>query len=180
MKKNLQFMTLTVLWLVLFFALFSGFSYRADGKIGFINSLKVLSAYQPALDAETKFEEERAAKEKEYQDLGTVFQNKQNQLQNQQLILTDAKKAEAQKELETLYTEIQQFQAEHFDAQNGTLAQRWNAIMDPIIKDVQEAIDKYASENGFDIVFDQKEGFILFADEELDISDELIEELKKN
>ncbi len=173
----------TKLWLVAFWIiasclLLSSMSAYAQ-KLGYINSQKVMATYKEAQDAQERldkisqdWEAEARAKQKQFQDLG-------EQLESQKLLLSEERMKEKQQELQTLYTEIQKFQAEKF-GQGGELYKKQEEIMQPIIDKINAAIKKLGEEQGFDYIFDSVAANIVYASpKQPDLTDQVLEELEK-
>ena len=179
MQKKSLYVMLTLAWSVALYVVFSGFTYRADFKMGYVLSDKIFNEYQPAVDAMKEIEIEQQKLEKQALTMQNEYEEKYQVYENQMLMLSNTKKAEIEKELEDLQNEFYQFQQENLNPDTGTLAQMYNEKMRPIADDIQRVIDRFGVEEGYDVIFDTPQGFILYANEEYDITDHILEELKK-
>ena len=178
MKKFHLYFVLTLVWFVAFYFVFSGFAYRADFKIGYIHSGKIFDQHQETVEAQKKIEAEQQQLQKEYQARQEALQKKVKQFETQSLMLSDTKKAEFQKELQDMQVDILNFEQINF-APGGSLEKKWQEMMKPIVDKVQIAIDRIGTEEGFDIIFDTKNGFILYAKDDYDLTNRVLEELNK-
>lgn len=178
MQKKSLYVVLTLAWSVALYVVFSGFTYHADFKMGYILTDKIFAEYQPIVEANKTIEAETQKLEKQIQDMSSEFETKRQEYENRRLMLSDTKKAETEKELNDMGNAIQQFQQENFDPNAGTLANKWNEMLQPILEDVQEVIDRIGVEEGYDVIFDTQQG-IIYANEQYDITDRILEELKK-
>lgn len=151
----------------------------AQLKIGYINSEKVLQNYQAAIDASKKLEAESNKWGQELQKMQQQFKDSQEKLQQQSLLLSDAKKKEKTQEIEALYLKIQQYQNEKW-GQQGEYFKRQQELMGPVIQTINETIHKIGKDEGFDYIFDTIAGNVLYAKDKYDLTDKLLEELKKN
>jgi outer membrane protein len=148
-------------------------------KLGYINSQKIMASYKEAQDAQERldkisqdWETEARAKQKTFQDLG-------EQIESQKLLLSEERLREKQQELQSLYNEIQKFQAEKF-GQGGELYKKQEEIMQPVIDKVNAAIKKIGDEQGFDYIFDAVGQNIVYASpKQPDLTDQLLQELEK-
>lgn len=181
MQKKSLYVMLTLAWSVALYVVFSGFTYRADFKMGYVMSDKIFSEYQPAVDATKEIEIEQQKLEKQALTMQSEFEEKYQDYESKKLMWSDKKKAETEMELDDLRTEYLQFTQENLNPDTGKLAQMWMEKIGPIIEDVQKVIDRIGVEEGYDIIFDVKEELplILYANEEYDITDHILEELKK-
>lgn len=82
-------------------------------------------------------------------------------------------KKEAEATNKTLNEEQQRLQREQQLAEASILKRRQN-MLQPIIKDVNEAIASYGKENGYKFILDESSGFLLYDSP----SDDLTEEIK--
>ena len=179
MQKKSLYVVLTLAWSVALYVVFSGFTYHADFKMGYILTDKIFAEYQPIVEANKTIEAETQKLEKKIQDMSSEYETKYQEYENRKLMLSDTKKAETEKELTDLGLAIQQFQQENFDPNAGTLANKWNEMLQPILEEIQEVIDRIGVEEGYDLIFDTQSGFVLYANEEYDMTDKILEELNK-
>lgn len=176
-----KYLILTSAWVVVLYLMFSGFTYREDFKIGYVYSDKIFTKLQEAIEIQKKIEAEQQELTMQLKTKEEDFNKKLKQYENQQLMLSDTKKAEFEKDLTDMRTELINFQQTNFDPQSGTLAQKWSELMKPVVDKIQGEIDKIGTEEEFDIIFDVREGisFILYAKDEYNITERIIEELEK-
>ena len=181
MQKKALYVMLTLAWSAAFYVVFSGFTSSADFKIGYIMTDKLFIEYQPAVDVQKKIEVEQQNLEKQAITMQEELDKKVKEYDSQRLMLSDTKKAEIENELRNLDVKIYEFQQENFDPNTGTLAQKWQELMQPVVEDVQAVIDRTGVEEGYDVIFEVREGtsFMLYAKEEYDLTDHILEELKK-
>jgi len=165
--------------LALMLILTAGTSAFAQLKIGYINSEIVLQNYKAAVEASKKLEDESNKWGQDLQKMQQQFKDAQEKLQQQSLLLSDAKKKEKAQEVEALYMEIQQYQNKKW-GQQGEYFQRQQELMGPIIKTVNETIHKIGEDEGYDYIFDTVSGNVLFAKDQYDLTEKLIEELEKS
>ena len=124
-------------------------------------------------------EVEQQKLEKQALTMQNEFEEKYQVYESQMLMLSNTKKAEIEKELDDLRTNFLLFQQENLNPDTGKLAQMWMEKIGPIADDIQRVIDRFGVEEGYDVIFDTPQGFILYANEEYDITDHILEELKK-
>ncbi len=148
----------------------------AQLKIGYVDSQVILNKLPSAIEAQKKLEEQSNAWAEELQKMGDQLRTLQQQLEQQSLLLSDAKKKEKQDEIQQLYMKSQRFQNEKF-GQQGELFQKRNELLQPVFDQINERIQEVAEEQGYDYIFDTVAGNILHAKEEYDLTKVLLEKL---
>ena len=164
--------------LVFVLTLFVANGIAADLKLAYVNSQAVLAQYQPAIDAQKKLEEEAAKWNQELQAMSLEVQQLQERLEQQSLMLSEAKKEELAQELQNKYLAAQQYQNEKWGEQ-GEFARRRAELLQPIIDKVNEVIQTVGADGGFDFIFDTVAGNLLYAKEQHDVTPQVLEALKK-
>jgi len=158
------------------------FGWTAAGwaqlKLAYVNSQKVLETHQPAIDAQKKLEAENAVWGQEMQKMNDQLRQLQEQLEQQSLLLSDAKKREKAQEIQNLAMKAQQYQTEKWGDQ-GEFFKRRQELLQPIIDAVQLIINKAGQEGGYDFIFDTINANLLFAQPKYDLTDDIIARLKK-
>lgn len=170
-----HFASTAVIALVLFSALAST-AMAKDVKIAIIISERLLNEYPEAQDAQRVLTEEI----NEWQTQGQTMQEELQQLQNDlsqeaMMFYSEEKKQQKQAEFERKYNEFRQFQA----SIEQRAFQRNQELFAPINEKIQKVLDKIAEEQGYDIILDAVGASIAYANPELDITDIVLEELKK-
>ncbi len=142
----------------------------AEGpKIVTINTAEIAEKSKEIIAARELFQrdynrqaENLAKMEKEITDLQATYQSQAK----------DASKAEIQKMEETLKRKMSDYQALSEKVQKS-LAKKQEELLQPIL----EKVDKIASENGYDIVFDVVSGKIVYSSEKYDVTQKMLDEL---
>ncbi len=178
MKRYFYYAAMTLITTLSMLVIFSGFSYKADLKLGYINSDRVFAEYSKFKEGGQTLEQERIQLQQDLQVKQKEFEDRRKEFDSQQLLMSEKRKEEAGKELEQLYISINNFTQENF-SQGGKLEQRWAEITRPIIAEIQIEIDKIGKEQGYDMIFDTKEGNVLYGKEEYDITQTLLDVLEE-
>lgn len=152
----------------------SGFSQI---KLAYVNSQMVLASYTPAIDAKKQLDAESAKWAQELQTMSQDFQAAQQKLEQQSLLLSEAKKKEKAQELQETYMKIQQFQQDKW-GDDGELAQKEKELLQPVIDKVNEVIKTVGDDGGYDFIFDAIAGNLLYAKDTHDITQKVIDALK--
>jgi len=120
------------------------------------------------LSAEWKAEVEK--KQKEIDELYRIFQNEQY------LLTEDQRKVKIQ-EIEAKEKALKDYQREKF-GYDGELFKKRQELIKPIQDKIFEAIEKFATERGYDFVFDKASSTtLLYANSENDKSEEILKRM---
>ncbi|NLP05738.1 OmpH family outer membrane protein [Candidatus Fermentibacteria bacterium] len=92
------------------------------------------------------------------------------------LMMSPERRREREALLETKKRELEQFVAATFGP-GGTIERRNEELVTPLVAAINEAVRNLSLENDYDLVLDAAGGFVVFADETLDITDLVIQEL---
>jgi outer membrane protein len=164
--------------IVLVLGLVIAASSRAQVKMAYINSQKVLESYQPYLDVQKKLEAENTQWGQELQKMSDQLKQLQEQLEQQSLLLSDAKKKEKAQEIQNLAIRAQQYQQEKWGDQ-GEAIKRRNELMQPVFDQINLTINKLGQETGYDFIFDSIGANILYAPDKYNITDQVVARLAK-
>jgi outer membrane protein len=170
-------MILTAVILVLAIAGGAG-SARGETKIGYINSEQVMEQSKEAQTALAGFNrdvdgwnQEAIERRKELDDLA-------RELGQQSPMFSDAKRLEKEQDHQRKLTEYDQF-VQSVWGPNGLVVKRNEEVLRPIVTKIQTILAKIGADRGYDIIFDAADGNVLYADQPLDLSQEVIDELNK-
>lgn len=145
----------------------------AQLKIGYVNSQKMIMTYPEAIEAQRKFQQEVDAVDKELKQMEQGLVAKQQEFNQQSILLSEKKKQEKQQEMQDLYVRLQQYRQE----KQNELTQRQDELMQPILDKMDAAIQKMGVEEGWDFIFDSLQGNILYAQKKYDLTDKLLDVL---
>ncbi len=168
-------MNKAVIWLSLLLMVTAGAFAQ---KFGYVNSDFILSEFEDFREAQSKLEVEGRKLEKEYYDMAARLDSMQRDYERQKFLMTEANRAAKESEMQRLATEIQQFQVEKLGPE-GEFYRKQAALADPVLQKINEAIKKVGDEGGYDYIFDTVAGNILYAQEKYDLTEKILEELRK-
>ena len=152
----------------------------AQLKIGLINTDMIMTNYSEMAEVQKQVDEITQKKRKELEDLQNEFATKSKQFESQSLLLSEERKKQMQKELEDLYRKTMQYQQEAF-GQGGEIEKKYRELTDPIIKKINDMIDKVSSDENFDLVFDIVNMGVLYANpgKTEDLTQKVLDDLAK-
>ena len=155
-------------------------SASAQLKIGYIDS-EVLKERLPEFrDAQRTLDQLRQDYENQAKDREAKLLKLEEDFRRQELLLSEAKKAELRVEFETKGQQLQQFIQEKFGPE-GELMRKNVELSEPIFKKINDAIQGMAEEKGYDFIFDAAapSSGLVFAKEEYDLTESLLELMEK-
>lgn len=156
---------------------FSSLSF-AQLKIGYIDSDTVMDKLPDVQDARQKIDALIQEWQSEIRVLENDWKTKYDDYEKRKLIMTDQTRAEAEADLIKLENDIAQFRDKKFGT-NGELFLKQDELMKPVQNKIFNAIKQVAEEENLDFVFDRSgDIMILFAKEQYDISQKVLDKLK--
>jgi len=151
-------------------------SASAQLKIGYIDSEVLKERLPEILAVQRTLEQLQQDYEREAMDREAKLLKYQEDFRRQELLMSEARKAEMQAEFETKVQQLQQFTQEKFGPE-GELTRKNIELMEPIFKKINDAIQIMAEEKGYDFIFDAATPStgLVFAKEEYDLTESLLE-----
>jgi len=148
-------------------------------KMGYVNSQQIIANFKEAQDAQERMDKINREWQQELMELQKQFQDMNQQLESQSLLLSEERQNEKREELRTLYLKAQQFQEQKW-GQNGESFKKQDEIMKPVIDKINASIKKVGEELRYDYIFDTVAGNILYASPaQTDLTEEVLAELEK-
>jgi outer membrane protein len=150
----------------------------AQMKVGHLSSEAIMQQLPDAQDAQRQLD----ALVAEWQDALTRMQEEWKQsfdeYDKRKLIMTEARRSEAERELRDLDQRIAEYRNQKF-GQNGELFVKQNELMKPIQDRVFKVIEEIAEEEDYDYILDKSgEILMMYANEEHDVTDKVLAKLQ--
>lgn len=150
----------------------------AQQKIGHVNTEAIMKRLPDAADAQKQLDALVSEWQNELNRLQNEWKSKLNEYDQKKLIMTDARRAEAERELRMLDQRIADYRNQKF-GQNGELFSKQSELMKPVQDRVFKAIQDVATEDGFDYVLDQSgEILMMYANPTYDLTPKVLEKLQ--
>ncbi len=152
----------------------------AELKIGYIDS-EVLREKMPEFrDTQRTLERLKSQYEQEASDRQSKLVRLQEDFRKQELLMSEAKKAEMQVQFEESVRKLDEFANGKF-GNSGELFRRNVELAEPIFKKVNAALAELAEEEGYDFIFDVAGGgTIVYADpERYNLTEDLLKKLEE-
>lgn len=148
-------------------------------KIGHVSSEAIMKELPDAQDAQRQLDALVVEWQNELQKMQQEWQRKYDEYDKRKLIMTDQRRADAEKELQELDRRIAEFRNQKF-GQNGELFNKQNELMKPVQDRVFKAIQDVAIEEGYDYIFDKSgEILMMYANEKNDVTAKVLAKLQQ-
>lgn len=118
-------------------------------KIGYANQEALLANMPEMSEVQRQLQQEARQQQQELQKEQKELQRKMQQYQQQQSLLSDSARAQRERELRQLQQKLQKSSQQR----QQDLRQRERELMQPLLEDLQGAIESVASQQDIDVVF---------------------------
>jgi outer membrane protein len=147
----------------------------AQVKIGYVNSEAIMEQLPEAREAQRQLDELVAQWQSELQDMQQDWQTKFEEYDKMKLIMTDQRRADAERQLMELDRQIAEFRNRKF-GQNGELFQKQEELIRPVQDRIFLAIQNIAREELYDYVFDQSgDILLLYTNEQYNLTEKVLQ-----
>ena len=141
----------------------------AEGKIGFVNSQKILNDAPQAARAKKKIEKDFEKRDQDLQRIAKQLQGMQDNLDKNAVTMAESERRTKEREFGDLNRDFQRKQREFRE----DLSQRQNEEMAAIFERVNKIIKQIAETEKYDIIFQEA----VYANPRIDITDKVIKAL---
>jgi outer membrane protein len=147
----------------------------AQVKIGYVNSEAIMEQLPEAREAQRQLDELVAQWQSELQEMQQDWQTKFEEYDKMKLIMTDQRRADAERQLMELDRQIAEFRNLKF-GQNGELFQKQEELIRPVQDRIFLAIQNIAREELYDYVFDQSgDILLLYTNEQYNLTEKVLQ-----
>lgn len=153
-------------------------THSQEGKIGYVDSMKLRTNFKEFADAQAKLDQDIKTWQDELAQMEHVIDSLKSDFDKTNLMLSDAKKKEKEANLEAKKLEYQRFTNDFFGP-GGKAERRNTELTKPILDKINLVLEKIATEENYIMIFDSVNGNIAYAKKGLDLTDLVLEELKK-
>ena len=152
---------------------------NAQSKVGFIDSKRLLAESTEGKNIRDKIEKLKTQYEGLYKKMEQDYRDLAQEFQSQKLLMSEKKKEEKLRQIQTKEQEIAQFNQTKLVYPNGEFHQKVNELQQPLIEKILKAVDAVAKEKGLDIVFDNLNSIILYTNDAIEYTDDVKAYLEK-
>ena len=169
----------TVVWpLAVLCLAIPGAGMGADLKIGFIDSERIFSEYAGTREAQQSFNREVQELTKTAREKKTEIDDLQRKLDSQGPMLSEAKRDEQNQVLLKKTADYDLFVQNNWGPQ-GSVSKLNEQFLKPIVERIHKIVTTFGSDEGYSIILDAADGNIIFGDRTLDLTDRVLEQLRK-
>lgn len=149
------------------------FTLEAAGKFAFINSKVLLEQSPQAIAANTELQKQFGEREQKLRNLAKSIQEMEQTYQTDSAVMSDEQKNKAE---ENIIQSKRRFQFEQQSLKEDVQAKQ-RELLQQVQSEVKSVIQAYGESQGYDFIFTDTS--IAFASDAVDITDEILQELKK-
>ncbi len=143
---------------------------QAAPKYAYVDVAKVFDEYQKTKDNDQTLQ--AAGKKREMERDNLVHEVRQ--LKDELVLLREDAKAKKQEQLDAKLKTLQDFDAKARE----DLGEQRNKVVREIFKDIDDSVQRYGERKAIDLIFNERA--LIYHNQQLDISKEIIDELNKN
>ena len=151
----------------------------ADVKIGYIDSNEIMSKFEEVRQVQVDLEKEQRKLQSEMEGLIQQLDSLKQEYDRQRLLMSDARRQEKEQDLIKKEQRIQQYQMEKFGPE-GEIYRKQNQLLKPVLTKIDEAIQEVGKRQGYDYILDAVGGAIVYALDSNNLTEDVMEELRKS
>ncbi len=140
-----------------------------SGKIGFINTERILKESAPAKAAQQKLEAEFSKRDKNLQDMAARIKALSQKLDKDGPVMSDTERSNAQQQLADMNRDFQRKQREFSEDLNA----RRNAALAAVLDKANKVVKQVAEQGNYDIIFQEA----VYVNPRIDITDKVLKVL---
>lgn len=146
---------------------------NAAGKTAFINSQVLLEQSPQAVEANAELQKQFGDREQSLRKLAQEIQQMEKTYKTDSAVMSDEQKKKAE---DNIIQNKRRFQFEQQSLKEDLQAKQ-RELLQKVQVSIKAVIQDYGSKNGYDFIF--TDGSIAYASDAVNITDEILEELKK-
>jgi outer membrane protein len=150
----------------------------ADLKIGFIDSERIFAEYAGTQEAQKSFNREVLELTKTAKEKKSEIDDLQRKLDAQSLMLSEAKRDEQNQVLQKKIADYDAFVQNNWGPQ-GQVKKLNEQFLKPIVDRVHKIVTTIGTDEGYSLILDAADGNIIFGERTLDLTDRVLDSLKK-
>ena len=150
-----------------------------SGKICYVDSYRIRNEFKEFSEAQEIFDKELDDWQNEAMAMEQEVDSLKKDLNEKQLLLSDEARTRKEELIATKEAALQKYMVKIF-GQGGDAEQRNRELTKPLLDKITAVLEQIAQDNNYDYVFDAVNGNIAYAKKTLDITDKVLEELRKS
>lgn len=166
-----------------FFALLMivGFAFTANAqRIAYVDVDAIMESIAEYQEAQKELDELAARWRTEISSEYDDIKGEYNRYQAEQVLLSDDARRQKEEQIMEMEKRVREMQKERFGP-NGLLFEKRKELVQPIQDRVYGAIQDYATDRGYDFIFDKSgSAGMIFANPEYDKTNDVVDKIRKN
>ena len=150
----------------------------AEIKIGYVDSNEIMSNFDEVRQVQVNLEKEQRRLESEFNSLVNQIDSLQQDYDRQRLLMSETRRQEKENEIINMKKTVEEFQLKKFGPE-GEIYKKQNKLLKPVLKKIDDAIQKVGSEQGYDFILDAMSGALLYALDSHNLTENVMDELSK-
>ncbi len=142
----------------------------AETKIAYVDLQKALNLSKAGVEAKNDISEQVKKYEEEFKVKQDDLMKMKSELEKQAALLSASAKADKEREFQKNVTDLQRFQKDVKDE----LQQKDTEHTKRILNELFDILQKIGKDSGYTMILEKNEGAVIYADEKIDLTDELI------
>lgn len=156
----------------------TGSASAADLRIKYIDSARIFQEFKDAQEAQSRFDRQAQGWRDEAVEKEKLVKQLRDEVRDMSPILSALKRQEKEEALQKAIAEHERFIQSIWGPQ-GRAAQENERTTQDVVNQIRAVVEKIASEQGLDLVFDSAGGFLIYADKSLDLTSEVVRQLNE-
>ena len=178
MKRNKTLGFRVIIWAGLIFALLISSGFAQQLKIAYVDVQRLKAEYREYVQAQEEFNKLMVVWQAKADSMQNEMQELADRLEKQNLLLSEQAKTEIRKQLLVKQDEYQVFVSQVMGP-DGEAAQKEYELSKSLIDKINTVIRLIALKENYTYVLDSTAGTVLYAKDELDITNKVLAELNK-
>ena len=150
----------------------------AEIKIGYVDSNEIMSNFEEVRQVQVDLEKEQRRLESEFNSLVAQLDSLKQDYERQRLLMSETRRQEKENEIINMKKMVEEFQLKKFGPE-GEIYRKQNELLKPVLKKIDDAIQKVGSEQGYDFILDAMSGALLYALDSHNLTENVMDELSK-
>ena len=150
----------------------------AEIKIGYVDSNEFMTSFEEVRQVQVDLEKEQRKLESEFNKLLAQLDSLQQDYERQRLLMSDTRRVEKENEILNMKKTAEEFQMKKFGPE-GEIYRKQNELLKPVLKKIDEAIQKVGSDQQYDFILDAMSGALLYALDAHNLTEDVMDELSK-
>ena len=151
----------------------------AEVKIGYIDSNEIMTKFEEVRQVQVDLEKEQRRLQSDGESLIQELDSLRQEYDRQRLLMSDARRKDKELDIQRMEKKIQRFQLDKFGPE-GEIYKTQNQLLKPVLAKVDDAIQKVGKKQQYDYIFDAVGGAIVYALDANNLTEDVLEELRKS